>query len=486
MNRWRRLILRVAASVAAALSVGLQSLAADPVEWRLLSRRQINPPGVRSFLETFFNRNRLKAASGGDLVLGFAAVPEERNDTDVFVSRFIRSEDRWTPPVPVAESTDLERSPELWIDGRSGVIHCGWVGNERKKPRGPRSELRVGYRQSKDGGAGWTPPRMFPVGAALARRLQLQGDGHGNLYLVISNAHPGGRERIHLFQSADGGGNWRAVDVNYPEDRKRGDAGSPRLAVGPRGQASLIWLDQTAGSRAVVFNRAAGGSAWSAPVRLNDDPALNCTEPRLAVQGDSIYAAWRSVVGSRTRLHFDQSPDGGATWNSDQVIFDRPARSVQASLQPFGGGLLAGWFETRRRRGQTDRRLSYRLYAPGNGWTTPKGERDSLAGDHGAGRFYYGFDLLPWNGGCLVAYSKGIIGVSPEIFLGWSGDPGSGFSELLKISAPKKNFEHLYPRLVRSGENEVAVVYNRRKIRRTPMEPRVTLGDLFVARIGIP
>ena len=56
----------------------------------------------------------------------------------------------------------------------------------------------------------------------------------------------------------------------------------------------------------------------------------------------------------------------------------------------------------------------------------------------------------------------------------------------MKISASKKGFEHLYPRLVRSGENEVAVVYNRRKSRRSPLEPSVVLGDLLVARIGIP
>ena len=85
-----------------------------------------------------------------------------------------------------------------------------------------------------------------------------------------------------------------------------------------------------------------------------------------------------------------------------------------------------------------------------------------------------------------MAYSKGEVGVSPEIYLAWSAELESGFTELLKISAPKKGFEHLYPRLVRSGENEVAVVYNRRKIRRSPMEPRVLLGDLLVARIGIP
>ena len=109
-----------------------------------------------------------------------------------------------------------------------------------------------------------------------------------------------------------------------------------------------------------------------------------------------------------------------------------------------------------------------------------------MRGDHGAGRFYYGFDLLPWKQGCLVAYSKGALGLSPEIYLAWSSDLNAGFSELMKISAPKNGFEHLYPRLVRSGENEVAVVYNRRKVRRSPFEPRVILGDVLVARIGIP
>ena len=485
MTEWFRRLFPGAVCALAALAAGLQSLAADTGEWRLLSRLQVNPPGVRAVLETSFSYNQLKAAPGGNLMLGFAAVPKERNDTDIFVSRFIRAEDGWAPPVAIAESAALERSPELWIDGRSGVIHVAWVGNERRKRRGPRSELRVGYRRSEDGGATWSPPQLFPVGTALKRRPQLRGDGQGNLYLVISNGYPGKGERIHLFQSADGGGNWRSVEVNFPEEERRGRIGSPQLAVGPGGQASLVWLDQTVGSRSVVFSRTTGEFTWSAPVRLNDDSAMNCIEPRLTLQGDSIYVAWRVVVGSQNTLYFDHSQDGGESWSSDRVIVEQPVRSVQSSLQPWGGGLLAGWFEARKHRGQTQRRLSYRLYSPAKGWTVPEKERDSLTGEHGSGRFYYGFDLLPWRGGCLVVYSKGVIGVSPEIYLAWSGDLEAGFSELLKISAPKKECEHLYPRLVRSGENEVAVVYNRRKIRRTPMEPRVRLGDLLVARVGI-
>ena len=462
-----------------------QGLAADPAEWRLLSRVHVNPPEIQAFVETFFSYNQLKSDTGGELVLGFAAVSEKRKDTDVLVSRFVRSEDRWTAPVSIAGSTDLERSPAIWIDGASDTIHAAWVGNKRQKPGGHRSELRLGYRRSQDGGGAWTPARHFPVGTALARRPHLMGDGRGNLYLAVSNGYPEGQERIHLLHSVDGGGAWGPVDVNFPEDKKRGDTLALRMAVGSGGSAYLVWLDPTVGRSAVVFTKAGANSTWSSPVRLNDDPAANCTEPRLAVQGDSVYVVWRVVKGDRTILYFDHSRDGGANWNSDQVIVERPALSVRTSLQPLGGSLLAGWFESVMRKGQTGHRLSYRFYSPSKGWTFPEGERDSLAGDHGSGRFYYGFALLPWKDGCLVAYSKASIGISPEIFLAWSEDLRSGFSELMKISEPKTGFEHLYPRLVRSGENEVAVVYNRRKIRRSPMEPRVILGDVLVARVGV-
>ena len=276
------------------------------------------------------------------------------------------------------------------------------------------------------------------------------------------------------------------MDVNLPKDKKRGDTHSLQMAVGSDGNACLVWLDPTLGRRAVVFAKAGTDNTWSSPVRLNDDPAMNCTEPRLAVQGDSVYVVWSVVKGDRTTLYFDHSQDGGANWNSDQVVSERPALSVRASLQPLGGSLLAGWSESVMGKGQTGHRLSYRSYSPSKGWTFPEGEKDSLAGDHANGRFYFGFDFLPWQGGCLVVYSKGALGKSPEIFLAWSGNLDAGFSELMKISAPKKGFEHLYPRLVRSGENEIAVVYNRRKVRRSPFEPRVILGDVLVARIGMP
>ena len=213
--------------------------------------------------------------------------------------------------------------------------------------------------------------------------------------------------------------------------------------------------------------------------------STRCMAPGLAVRGDSIYVAWKVVKGDWTTLYFDHSQDGGATWNTDQVVFKRRALPVRASLHPVG----------RRTRGRLGRiaspdslsaaLLSFLLAREGlddSGRVkeTPWRETMDPAGSITAST------CCPGKGDAWWPIPRAQSELLPEIYLAWSGDLESGFSELMKISAPKKGFQHLYPRLVRSGENEIAVVYNRRKIRRLLMEPRVILGDVLVARIGIP
>ena len=85
----------------AVVAAPVQSMVAAPAEWRQLSRLQVNPPEIQAFVETSFSYNQLKADPGGDLYLGFTAVrnTNPNKDTDVFVSRFVRTKDRWGSPV---------------------------------------------------------------------------------------------------------------------------------------------------------------------------------------------------------------------------------------------------------------------------------------------------------------------------------------------------------------------------------------------------
>ena len=315
----------------------VQTRGADPGEWRLLSRVQVNPTGAQAFVENFFSYNQLKVDPTGDLVLGFVAFPQKRKSTDVLVSRFDRSVDRWTPSVPIAETKDLERSPAIWIDGQSGAVHAAWVGNERRKSREVRSELRVGYRRSGDRGATWTPPRYFGVGTARARRPQLMGDVEATCTWPYPIAIAGNKSASICFRApAAAGTGARSTSISLTTGsggtRDRPSWVSDRMAA-------PAWFGSTRprGRRAVVFSKSTGEYTWSMPVRVNDDSSMSCIEPRMAVQGETIYVTWHVVKGDRTTLYVDRSQDGGANWNSDQVIFDRKALSVQASLQPIGG-----------------------------------------------------------------------------------------------------------------------------------------------------
>ena len=198
--------------------------------------------------------------------MGLPQFHSNRTDTDVYVSRFVRSEDRWAPPVPIAESKGLERSPEIWIDNQSKAVHAAWVGNERRKAWSDlvvNSESATGDRRMEEPPG--RPPRHFAVGTALARRPQLRGDGRGNLYSgQFQWLSRRAKERIHLFQSDDGGGSWQPLDVNFTERQEKGEH---RITPAGRriGRSGPAWSGSTrrrAGGRSSSVGRA-GEFTWS-------------------------------------------------------------------------------------------------------------------------------------------------------------------------------------------------------------------------------
>ena len=302
-------------------------------------------------------------------------------------------------------------------------------------------------------------------------------------------AIPMGKSASICFRATMVGGKWQPVDVNFPEGTR--NAGTPDHPGWPSDRTTApAWFGSTRqlGRRAVVFSRTTGEFTWSAARPCQRRPFHELSGA--PVGGAGRFDLCRLARGEGRSDHSLLRPFPGRRWRYLELRpGDFRAKRRSRSRPPSNLSPTVSSPAGSNRRCKLAGPISgspIASYSPANGWTAPKGERDSLAGDHESGRFYFGFDLMPWRGGCLVVYSKGAIGVSPEIVLAWSEDLKSGFMEFKKISEPKKGFEHLYPRLVRSGENEVAVVYNRRKIRRSPMEPRVILGDVLVARIGIP
>ena len=471
----RFLVLTLAVSAAfASLLIGVSP------KLDLVEHHQVNSSHVQAFIETFFSHNQLVADTSGNLCVGFSGISKGQKDTDVFFSRFVRAEKRWTPSLPISSTTDLDRAVTLWIDSKSNVLHYAWVRHRENKTQ---RQISLSYRRSQDGGITWSPEHEFPVGITAKRRPELGGDGSGNLYLFTSNSWTGEQERIHLFQSGDGGQNWAALDVNYG-DSKKGGTSDPQLAIGGEGEAYLVWLDPTPGGRAVVLSHTRDGKTWSAPIPLNDDLKRNFADPRVVAYGDVVYVTWLERRGRTTALYFDYSEDGGESWHEDQVIFDKPVTAVVTSTKLLDGALLIGWSEFRERFRETGERLQYRVYTSGKGWSSP-GKRASLFANTEQPGQYFGFDILPWGEReSVLAYSKVLPSGQPQIFLAWSSDPDLGFSTVTTVSDPKRHIEGLSPRLVAVTNKEIAVLYNERQ---APLLPQQTglLGDLVVARIRI-
>jgi len=101
----------------------------------------------------------------------------------------------------------------------------------------------------------------------------------------------------------------------------------PSMAVGPSGDAYIAWNDARFGDADILFaQRAAGGGAFTGPVRLNQDTAGNGFRqfmPAIAAAPDgTIEATWydeRNAVGAGLDMFASRSANTGATWFERRV-----------------------------------------------------------------------------------------------------------------------------------------------------------------------
>ena len=136
-------------------------------------------------------------------------------------------------------------------------------------------------------------------------------------------------------------------------------AAEPNLAVGPKGQIHLSWLEPLDSGYALRFSTLAGGR-WSAPVTIRSgrDFFVNWADfPSVAVLGGNRLAAhWLQRTGNGTYAYgvrIAQSADNGRTWGKP-VIPHRDTLPVEhgfVAMWPEKGGLGAVWLDSRKSAG---------------------------------------------------------------------------------------------------------------------------------------
>lgn len=112
----------------------------------------------------------------------------------------------------------------------------------------------------------------------------------------------------------------------------------PSMAVSPAGDIYIAWNDARFGDADVLFaKRAAGGGAFTGPVRLNQDTTGNGVRqfmPAIAIAPDgTIEATWydeRNAVGVGLDLFASRSANAGTTWVERRVSL-QPGVPFQAA-----------------------------------------------------------------------------------------------------------------------------------------------------------
>jgi hypothetical protein len=258
----------------------------------------------------------------------------------------------WGGHVPAVKHvntvTPFEDKPAITTDRAAGSTHEGnvylaWTRFDEYGSRDPECHTQIYFSRSDDGGRSFSMPiRISDAGGdCLDSDDTVEGavpavGPRGEVYVVWA-----GPRGLVFDKSMDGG-------LTFGKDRVVGGmpggwdfpvAGLDRangmpltgvdLSAGPnRGTLYLNWIDARDGDPDVFLAASRdGGETWSAPVRVNDDPAGNgkaqfftwmAVDPADGAVNVAFYDR-RDTQGTLTALTLARSTDGGRTFVNYRV-----------------------------------------------------------------------------------------------------------------------------------------------------------------------
>ncbi len=232
------------------------------------------------------------------------------------------------------------------IDRATNTVYLTWTQFDSYGSASGVDSSTILFSKSTDTGATWSAPMRINkvAGDCVDSSLTVEGavpavGPNGEVY--VAWAGPAG---IRFDRSADGGATWLAEDIlvdsmpagwSYEIPGVNRCNGLPFTAcdvsTGPhRGTIYINWTDQRAGpdnTDVFVARSTDGGTTWSAPVRVNDDPL---TVPRhqflssLAVDQATglLYCVFydrRNHTTAATDVYMAVSSDGGQTFVNTKI-----------------------------------------------------------------------------------------------------------------------------------------------------------------------
>jgi len=291
-----------------------------------------------------------------------------------------------TLSAPSRVAGELSFQGQVVVDPR-GVVHVTYLRAAGVGLLSLAPGSRIVATRSTDGGRSFSEPvalsdrRRLRVGAASpvidanGDLVVLYEDFKGDVRDFSNQPGPPWPEPFALVitRSPDGGRTFaRGVEIEsnvVPTERFLAFLPAfPSIAPGPDGSLAVAWADGRNGDQDVFLRRSPDGRAWSAPVRVNDNPSGDGTAqylPQLAVAPDGRIDALfldrrRDPRNVKTDAFLASSDDGRSFENvrvSSRSFDSRVGPSAASYLEPdlgsrlglvsFEDVALAVWTDTR-------------------------------------------------------------------------------------------------------------------------------------------
>ena len=282
---------------------------------------------------------------------------ERDGDSTVALRLAMRDNGAWSTPVTVTSRSDLFVNwadfPSVFV-APSGRLVMHWL---QKRPGGKYS-YDVIVRQSNDGGASWSEPRILHDDNVSAEHgftsfFAAEGDSVEAVWLDGRATAGGGHDGHDAPRGAMQLGNGRiaadgGVSPNAMIDNRICDCCQTSAAMTARGPI-VVYRDRSEQEiRDIAVLRRVDGK-WTEPTRVHADDwhieGCPVNGPSVVADGNNVAVAWFTGARDTARVNVAFSTDAGATFSAPVRVDDgNPAGRVDVEFDGLGRALVT-WLE---------------------------------------------------------------------------------------------------------------------------------------------
>lgn len=282
----------------------------------------------------------------------------ERNaDSTVALRLAVREDGQWSTPVAVTTRSDLFVNwadfPSVFV-APSGRVVMHWL----QKRAGGKYSYDVMTRQSTDGGATWSEPRVLHDDNVAAEHgfvsfFATDSDSVEAVWLDGRATAGGGHDGPEMPRGAMQLGNTRigadgGVAATALLDSRICDCCQTSAAMTARGPV-VVYRDRSPDEiRDIGVLRLVNGT-WTEPALVHADnwhiEGCPVNGPAVVANGDNVAVAWFTGARDTARVNVAFSHDAGATFGAPTRVDDgNPAGRVDVEFDGAGRALVS-WLE---------------------------------------------------------------------------------------------------------------------------------------------